>query len=169
MRGRPLLRTIRLKPVDPSLLRSLLLALFFLAGSLVGYLCARSDSICWQLCHTLFRLYSPDFPAGVCLCRCGLDPGAGRGVWIPYDVHGLRICVLLWTAGCPSGDGGAHYPPSFYIAVLFCHGRSGMAAVYGVEYAHIWSWPAFGSSSVWEPLFYSLCVVCCDSYSWRFL
>ena len=42
MRGRPLLRTIKLRPVDPSLLRSLLLALFFLAGALVGHLCASS-------------------------------------------------------------------------------------------------------------------------------
>ena len=45
MRGRPLLRTIKLRPVDPSLLRSLLLALFFLAGALAGHLCARS----WDL------------------------------------------------------------------------------------------------------------------------
>ena len=42
MRARPLLRTIRLRPADPSLLRGLLLALFFLAGALAGHLCARS-------------------------------------------------------------------------------------------------------------------------------
>ena len=38
MRGRPVLRTIRLGSADPSLLRGLLLALLFLAGALAGHL-----------------------------------------------------------------------------------------------------------------------------------
>lgn len=37
MRGRPVLRTISWKPWDPSLFRSLLLALFFLLGALLGH------------------------------------------------------------------------------------------------------------------------------------
>ena len=41
MRGRPLLRTFSMRSYDPSLLRGLLLALFFLAGALIGHLCAR--------------------------------------------------------------------------------------------------------------------------------
>ena len=40
MRGRTVLRTIRLGAWDPSLLRGILLALFFLAGALVGHLYA---------------------------------------------------------------------------------------------------------------------------------
>lgn len=40
MRGRPVLRMIKLKPWDPSLLRGLLLALFFLTGALLGHLYA---------------------------------------------------------------------------------------------------------------------------------
>ena len=40
MRGRPVLRTIRLGSADPSLLRGLLLALLFLAGALAGHLYA---------------------------------------------------------------------------------------------------------------------------------
>ena len=40
MRGRPVLRTISWKPWDPSLLRGLLLALFFLSGALAGHLFA---------------------------------------------------------------------------------------------------------------------------------
>jgi len=44
MRGRTVLRTIRLGPWDPSLLRSLLLGLFFLAGALAGHLYAGSCS-----------------------------------------------------------------------------------------------------------------------------
>ena len=40
MRGRPVLRTISWKPWDPSLLRGLLLALFFLFGALAGHLFA---------------------------------------------------------------------------------------------------------------------------------
>lgn len=45
MRGRPLVRTIRLRAADPSLLRELLLAFFFLAGAVAGHLCALS----WDL------------------------------------------------------------------------------------------------------------------------
>lgn len=194
MRGRPLLRTIRLKPVDPSLLRSLLLALFFLTGSLVGYLCARSwDSVAQTALSGYLTDYCTVYDAGGVTASAGscvilyfgytvltflLGFASVGVVLIPalagvfgfltmYTVSGFVCC--FGRQGVLLAMGGAHYPPSFYIAVLFCHGRSGMAAVYGVEYAHIWSWPAFGSSSVWEPLFYSLCVVCCDSYSWRFL
>ena len=47
MRGRPVLRTISWKPWDRSLLRGLLLALFFLLGALAGHLyagaCVKAD------------------------------------------------------------------------------------------------------------------------------
>lgn len=45
MHGRPLVRTIKLKPIDASFMRCLLLALFFLVGALAGHLCAGS----WDL------------------------------------------------------------------------------------------------------------------------
>ena len=48
MRGRPFMRTIKWKPLDPSLLRALLLALFFLAGALAGHLCAVSWDVSAQ-------------------------------------------------------------------------------------------------------------------------
>ena len=48
MRGRPFVRTIRWKPLDPSLLRVLLLALFFLAGALAGHLSAVSWDVSAQ-------------------------------------------------------------------------------------------------------------------------
>lgn len=48
MRGRPFMRTIKWKPMDPSLLRALLLALVFLAGALAGHLCAVSWDVSAQ-------------------------------------------------------------------------------------------------------------------------
>ena len=78
MRARPLLRTIRLRPADPSLLRGLLLALFFLFGALAGHLCARA----W------------DLSAQNALCGYLTD------YCVVYDAGGvsasLGSCVLLY-------------------------------------------------------------------------
>lgn len=78
MRGRPLIRAIRWKAMDPSLLRALLLALFFLAGALAGHLCAVSWDVSAQ-----------DAMSGYLTDYCSL-----------YDAGGVTIslgsCVALY-------------------------------------------------------------------------
>ena len=60
MRGRPALRMIRLRPWDPSMVRGVLLALFFLTGALLGYFYARS---CHMAEPEALSLYLRDFCA----------------------------------------------------------------------------------------------------------
>ena len=60
MRGRPVLRTIRLGSADPSLLRGLLLALLFLAGALAGHLYA---GICGEEAQGAQDQYLTDYCA----------------------------------------------------------------------------------------------------------
>ena len=87
MRARPLLRTIRLGPIDPSLLRELLLALFFLVGALAGHLCARSwDAVAQSALSGYLRDYCAVYDAG------GVSASLGGCVLLYF---GYTVLVFL--------------------------------------------------------------------------
>ena len=78
MRGRPVLRTIQWRRLDPSAVRCVLLSLFFLTGALVGHLYAGA---CSQGAGSARTGYLADF--------CAVYDAGGVAV-------GLGSCVLLY-------------------------------------------------------------------------
>ena len=131
MRGRTVLRTIRLGPLDPSLLRGLLLALFFLVGAVTGHLCAGSwgeDS--WEALNQYLTDYCAVYDAGgmpVPLLSCAvlyfgyaallfLLGFSSMGVALIPALSGLFGFLTMYTISC----------------FVRCYGRSGVLLAMGV-------------------------------------
>lgn len=126
MRGRPVLRTILWRRPDPSVVRGLLLALFFLAGALGGHLYAAA---CDAAAQSVLGRYLADF--------CAVYDAGGVAA-------GLGSCILLYF-GCVtlaflmgfSSIGAALIPllsGSFGFLTMYtiscfvrCYGRGGVA------------------------------------------
>lgn len=130
MRGRPLLRTIRLKPVDPSLLRSLLLALFFLAGSLVGYLCARSwDSVAQTALSGYLTDYCTVYDAG------GVTASIGSCVILYFGYTVLTFLLGFASVGVvliPALAGVFGFLTMYTVSgFVCCFGRQGVLLAMG--------------------------------------
>jgi len=130
MRGRPLLRTIRLKPVDPSLLRSLLLALFFLTGSLVGYLCARSwDSVAQTALSGYLTDYCTVYDAG------GVTASAGSCVILYFGYTVLTFLLGFASVGVvliPALAGVFGFLTMYTVSgFVCCFGRQGVLLAMG--------------------------------------
>lgn len=129
MGGRTVLRTIRLGP--PSLLRGLLLALFFLAGALLGHLYAAS---CGEEARTALNQYLTDY--------CTVYDAGGVSVpLLSCAVLYFGYVVLVFLLGFSSA-GVALIPAlsglfgflSMYTVSCFvrCYGRSGAILAMGV-------------------------------------
>ena len=131
MRGRTVLRTIRLGPWDPSLLRSLLLALFFLVGSLVGYLYAGA---CGEEAQTALNQYLTDY--------CAVYDAGGVTVSLVSCValyFGYLLLVFLLgfsSAGValiPALTGVFGFFSMYAISCFVrCYGRKGILLAMGV-------------------------------------
>ena len=125
MRGRMVLRTIRLGDWDPALPRAFFLALAFLAGALV------------------FRLWTAFVPVGIFGGGRGADPAAVRGLWFFYDVYRILFCGMLWQTGRTVGAGGADRAAGVYVALplsmelftlSFGRGKRSSPVLYGNRY-----------------------------------
>ena len=130
MRGRPLLRTIRLKPVAPSLLRSLLLALFFLTGSLVGYLCARSwDSVAQTALSGYLTDYCTVYDAG------GVTASVGSCVILYFGYTVLTFLLGFASVGVvliPALAGVFGFLTMYTVSgFVCCFGRQGVLLAMG--------------------------------------
>ena len=116
MRGRPVLRTIRLGSADPSLLRGLLLALLFLAGALAGHLYAGT---CGEEAQGALDQYLTDYCAvmyfgyGLALFLLGFS---SAGVALIPALSGLFGFLTMYTVSC----------------FVRCYGRSGVLLAMGV-------------------------------------
>lgn len=131
MRGRTVLRTIRLGPWDPSLLRSLLLALFFLTGAMMGHLYAGA---CGEEAHTALEEYLRDY--------CAVYDAGGVAVSMASCIVIYFGYVLLVFLLGFSSAGVALIPAltglfgflSMYTVSCFirCYGRSGVLLALGV-------------------------------------
>ena len=131
MRGRTVLRTIRLGPWDPSLLRSLLLALFFLTGAMMGHLYAGA---CGEEAHTALEEYLRDYCAVY-------DAGGVAASMASCIVIYFGYVLLVFLLGFSSA-GVALIPAltglfgflSMYTVSCFirCYGRSGVLLALGV-------------------------------------
>ena len=137
MRGRPVLRTIRLGSADPSLLRGLLLALLFLAGALAGHLYAGT---CGEEAQGALDQYLTDYcavydtgSAAASLLSCVVMYfGYGLALFLlVFDhVHSLLLCQVLRAIRRAAGHGGAAGAAGVHAAVLSGPGRRGLAAVH---------------------------------------
>ncbi len=131
MRGRTVLRTIRLGPWDPSLLRGLLLALFFLAGALAGHLYA---GVCGGEAQPALNQYLKDY--------CAVYDAGGAAVSLVSCVAMYFGYVLLLFLLGFSSAGIALIPAltglfgflTMYTVSCFvrCYGRSGVLLAMGV-------------------------------------
>lgn len=131
MRGRTVLRTIRLGPWDPSLLRSLLLALFFLTGALVGHLYAGS---CGGEAQTALEQYLTDY--------CTVYDAGGVSVSLASCVaiyYGYVLLVFLFgfsSAGValiPALTGMFGFFTMYTVSCFVrCYGRAGVALALGL-------------------------------------
>ena len=130
MRARPLLRTIRLGPIDPSLLRELLLALFFLVGALAGHLCARSwDAVAQSALSGYLRDYCAVYDAG------GVSASLG-GCVLLYFGYTVLVCLLgfasVGVALIPPLSGVFGFLTMYTVsAFVCCFGRQGAALAAG--------------------------------------
>ena len=140
MRARPLLRTIRLGPIDPSLLRELLLALFFLVGALAGHLCARSwDAVAQSALSGYLRDYCAVYDAG------GVSASLGGCVllYFGYTVlvfllgfaavaDGYLLSAPVGVALIPALSGVFGFLTMYTVsAFVCCFGRQGAALAAG--------------------------------------
>ena len=131
MRGRTVLRTIRLGPWDPSLLRGLLLALFFLAGALAGHLYA---GVCGGEAQPALNQYLKYY--------CAVYDAGGAAVSLVSCVAMYFGYVLLLFLLGFSSAGIALIPAltglfgflTMYTVSCFvrCYGRSGVLLAMGV-------------------------------------
>ena len=130
MRGRMVLRTIRLGGWDPNLIRLLLLALAFLAGALGGHLYAGS---CGEEAWEALGQYLGDY--------CRLYDGGGVEIsLLSCVVMYFGYAVLLFLLGF-SAAGGVLIPAlsgvfgffTMYTVSCFvrCYGRAGAALALG--------------------------------------
>ena len=127
MRARPLLRTIRLGPIDPSLLRELLLALFFLVGALAGHLCARSwDAVALS---GYLRDYCAVYDAG------GVSASLGGCVLLYFGYTVLVFLLGFASVGValiPALSGVFGFLTMYTVsAFVCCFGRQGAALAAG--------------------------------------
>lgn len=128
---RTVLRTIRLGPVEPSLLRGLLLALFFLSGALLGHLYAG----CWdEASQTELNRYLTDY--------CAVYDGGG----VPVPLLSCALiyfgyAVLLFLLGfssvgavlIPALSGLYGFLTMYTISCFVrCYGRNGVLLAMGV-------------------------------------
>lgn len=131
MRGRTVLRTIRLGPADPSVLRGLLLALLFLAGALGGHLYA---GICGEDAQGALNQYLADY--------CAVYDAGGAAVsLLSCVVMYFGYALLLFLLGFSSA-GVALIPAlsglfgflTMYTVSCFvrCYGRAGVLLAMGV-------------------------------------
>ena len=191
MRGRPALRMIRFRPWDPSMVRGVLLALFFLTGALLGYFYARSCHVAEPEALSLYlRDFCAAYDAGsvtVSLASCavlylsytalafllgvwrGVDPAFVRGFWLFYHVHHLLLRIGIWPGWGAVGPCSAGSAASLLCALLFCRGGGGLAALHSSGHACSGQGETFRSCFVWEPVFFALCAVCCDFNCWHLL
>ncbi len=131
MRGRTVLRTIRLGPWDPSLLRSLLLALFFLAGALAGHVYAGA---CSGEAQPALSQYLKDY--------CAVYDAGGAAVSLASCVviyFGYLLLLLLLgfsSAGIvliPALSGLFGFLTMYTVSCFVrCYGRSGVLLAMGV-------------------------------------
>lgn len=130
MRARPLLRTIRLRPADPSLLRGLLLALFFLAGALAGHLCARSWDTSAQNALTGYLTdYCAVYDAG------GVSASLGSCVLLYFGYTVLTFLLGFASVGIaliPALAGLFGFLTMYTVSgFVCCFGRQGVALALG--------------------------------------
>ena len=130
MRARPLLRTIRLGPIDPSLLRELLLALFFLVGALAGHLCARSwDAVAQSALSGYLRDYCAVYVAG------GVSASLGGCVLLYFGYTVLVFLLGFASVGValiPALSGVFGFLTMYTVsAFVCCFGRQGAALAAG--------------------------------------
>ena len=130
MRARPLLRTIRLGPIDPSLLRELLLALFFLVGALAGHLCARSwDAVAQSALSGYLRDYCAVYDAG------GVSASLGGCVLLYFGYTVLVFLLGFASVGValiPALSGVFGFLTMYTVsAFVCCFGRQGAALAAG--------------------------------------
>ena len=130
MRARPLLQTIRLGPIDPSLLRELLLALFFLVGALAGHLCARSwDAVALSALSGYLRDYCAVYDAG------GVSASLGGCVLLYFGYTVLVFLLGFASVGValiPALSGVFGFLTMYTVsAFVCCFGRQGAALAAG--------------------------------------
>lgn len=131
MRGRTVLRTIRLGGWDPSLLRGGLLALLFLAGALAGHLYAGA---CGEETQGALAQYLRDYCAvydaggvAVSMASCALM----------YFGCGLLVFLFGFSAAgvalIPALAGGFGFLTMYTISCFVrCYGRAGVPLAMGV-------------------------------------
>lgn len=131
MRGRPVLRTIRLGSADPSLLRGLLLALLFLAGALAGHLYA---GICGEEAQGALDQYLTDYCA---VYDTGSAAASLLSCVVMYFGYGLALFLLGFSSAgvalIPALSGLFGFLTMYTVSCFVrCYGRSGVLLAMGV-------------------------------------
>jgi len=131
MRGRPVLRTIRLGSADPSLLRGLLLALFFLAGALAGHLYAGT---CGEEAQGALDQYLTDYCA---VYDTGSAAASLLSCVVMYFGYGLALFLLGFSSAgvalIPALSGLFGFLTMYTVSCFVrCYGRSGVLLAMGV-------------------------------------
>ena len=131
MRGRPVLRTIRLGSADPSLLRGLLLALLFLAGALVGHLYAGT---CGEEAQGALDQYLTDYCA---VYDTGSAAASLLSCVVMYFGYGLALFLLGFSSAgvalIPALSGLFGFLTMYTVSCFVrCYGRSGVLLAMGV-------------------------------------
>lgn len=131
MRGRPVLRTIRLGSADPSLLRGLLLALLFLAGALAGHLYAGT---CGEEAQGALDQYLTDYCAVY-----GAESAAASllSCVVMYFGYGLALFLLGFSSAgvalIPALSGLFGFLTMYTVSCFVrCYGRAGVLLAMGV-------------------------------------
>ena len=131
MRGRPVLRTIRLGSADPSLLRGLLLALLFLAGALAGHLYAGT---CGEEAQGALDQYLTDYCA---VYDTGSAAASLLSCVVMYFGYGLALFLLGFSSAgvalIPALPGLFGFLTMYTVSCFVrCYGRSGVLLAMGV-------------------------------------
>ena len=131
MRGRPVLRTIRLGSADPSLLRGLLLALLFLAGALAGHLYAGT---CGEEAPGALDQYLTDYCA---VYDTGSAAASLLSCVVMYFGYGLALFLLGFSSAgvalIPALSGLFGFLTMYTVSCFVrCYGRSGVLLAMGV-------------------------------------
>lgn len=130
MRGRMVLRTIRLGGWDPSVLRGLMLAALFLAGALAGHLYAGA---CGEETWTALGRYLDDY------CRLYDAGGAETSLLscvVMYFGYGLALFLLGFSAAgvalIPALSGVFGFFTMYTVSCfVWCYGRTGVVLAMG--------------------------------------
>ena len=131
MRGRPVLRTIRLGSADPSLLRGLLLALLFLAGALAGHLYAGT---CGEEAQGALDQYLTDYCA---VYDTGSAAASLLSCVVMYFGYGLALFLLGFSSAgvalIPALSGLFGFLTMYTVSCFVRgYGRSGVLLAMGV-------------------------------------